>query len=163
MKLEKLNKNNKGFTLLETIVAIGVIMVGLIAALVLINSSLFYVSLIKDRLVAANLNSEGLEVARNIRDNNWLQNLSWNNGLSNGDYNVAYNSLSLSPFADTELLINASNGLYNYSSGSSSGFKRRISVSNLSSYELRVISTVTWQRKGNSYTNSAEDHLFNWK
>ncbi len=163
MKLGKLNKNSKGFTLLETIVAVGVIMVGLIAVLVLINNSLSYVSLIKDRLIAAYLNSEGLEVARNIRDNNWLQNLAWNNGLSNGDYNIAYNSLSLSPYVDTELLIDASSGLYNYSSGSSSGFKRKISISNLSSYELRVISAVTWQRKGNSYTNSAEDHLFNWK
>lgn len=153
----------KGFTLLETIVAVGVIMVGLIAVLVLINGSLFYVSLIKDRLVAAHLNSEGLEVVRNIRDNNWLQNLAWNNGLSDGDYNVAYNSLSLSPYADTELLIDASSGLYNYSSGSPSGFKRKISIANLSSYELRVISTVTWQRKGINYTNSAEEHLFNWK
>jgi len=163
MKLGKLNKNNKGFTLLETIVAIGVIIVGLMAVLVLINSSLFYVSLIKDRLVAANLNSEGLEVVRNIRDNNWLQNLAWNNGLSDGDYNIAYNSLSLNPYADMELLIDASNGLYNYSSGNSSGFKRKISTSNLSSYELRVISTVTWQRKGINYANSAEEHLFNWK
>ena len=163
MNFRKLNKNNKGFTLLETIVAVGVIVVGLVAALVLINSSLFYVSLIKDRLVAANLNSEGLEVVRNIRDNNWLQNLSWNNSLSNGDYNVVYNSLTLSPFTDAKLLIDASNGLYNYSSGSPSDFKRKISISNLSSYELRIISTVTWQRKGVSYANSAEEHLFNWK
>jgi len=152
-----------GFTLLETIVAVGIIMIGLISVLALINSSLFYVSLIKDRLVAANLNSEELEVTRNIRDNNWLQNLAWNNGLSDGDYNITYNSLSLSPYADTELLIDASNGLYNYLSGNSSGFKRKISISNLSSYELRVISTVTWQRKGISYINSAEEHLFNWK
>lgn len=153
----------KGFTLLETIVAVGVIIIGLIAALVLINSSLFYVFLIKDRLAAAHLNSEGLEVARNIRDNNWLQNLAWNNGLSDGDYNIVYNSLSLSPYADAELLIDASSGLYNYSSGSPSGFKRKISIANLSSYELRIISAVTWQRKGINYTNSAEDHLFNWK
>mgnify|MGYP001557849479 CR=1 FL=1 len=163
MKLGKLIKNNKGFTLLETIVAVGVIMIGLVAVLTLINNSLFYVSLIKDRLIAANLNSEGLEVVKNIRDNNWLQNRAWNNGLSDGDYNVAYNSLSLSPYADTELLIDASNGLYNYSIGSPTGFKRKISTSNLSSYELRVISTITWQRKGITYTNSAEDHLFNWK
>ena len=151
-----------GFTLLETIVAVGVIMTGLVAVLALINGSLFYVSLIRDRLAAAYLNSEGLEVVRNIRDNNWLQNLAWNNGFSDEDYNVAYNSLSLGPYDDTELLIDSS-GLYNYSSGSPSGFKRKISVANLSSYELRVISTVTWQRKGINYTNSVEGHLFNWK
>jgi len=154
--------NKNGFTLFETIVAVGVIMVGLVAVLVLINSSLFYVSLIKDRLIAVYLNTEGLETARNIRDNNWLQNLVWNNGFSNGENNVSYNSLSLSPYADTELLIDSS-GLYNYSSGSPSGFKRKISVANLSSYELRIISVVTWQRKGINYVDSAEEHLFNWK
>ena len=153
-----------GFTLFETIVAIGVIMVGLIAVLVLINNSLSYVSLIKDRLIAAHLNSEGLEIVRNIRDNNWLQMLDWNNGLSDGYYIISYDSLSLSSYAELpELLINASNGLYNYSSGNPSGFKRDISISNLSAYELRVISTVTWQKKGIVYINSVEDHLFNWK
>ena len=160
---KKFRQNMAGFTLLETIVAVGVIMVGLVAVLVLINSSLSYVSLIKDRLIAANLNSEGLEVARNIRDNNWLQNQAWNNGLTDGDYQVAYNSLSLNPYTDTELLIDASSGLYNYSNGSPSGFKRKVSIANLSSYELRVISAVTWQRKGINYTNSAEEHLFNWR
>lgn len=159
----KLIQNNKGFTLLETIVAVGVIMIGLMAVLVLANNSLSFVSLIKDRLVAVNLTSEGLEVARNIRDNNWLQSLAWNSGLANGDYNITYNSLSLSPYADTELLVNTSNGLYNYTSGSPSGFKRKISIANLSVYELRIVATVTWQRKGVSYTSSAEEHLFNWK
>lgn len=159
----KKSEYKDGFTLIETIVAVGIIVIGLISALTLITNSLFYVSNIGDRLVAANLTAEGLEVVRNIRDNNWLQNQAWNNGLADGDYNIAYNSLSLNPFADIELLLDASNGLYNYSSGSLSGFKRKISISNLSSYELRVISTVTWQRKGISYTNSAEKHLFNWK
>jgi prepilin-type N-terminal cleavage/methylation domain-containing protein len=164
MKPGKLNKNHKGFTLLETIVAVGVITVGLVAVLALINSSLSYVSLIKDRLIAAYLNSEGLEVARNIRDNNWLQSLNWNNNLTDGDYNIVYNSLSLSSYADTELWIDASSGLYNYSSGSPSGFKRKVSISRLpNGYEIQVISAVTWQRKGINYTNSAEDHLFNWK
>ena len=74
------NKNKKGgFTLLETIVAVGLIVVGLVAALALITTSLFYVSNIQDRLAAANLTAEGIEVVRNIRDNNWLQNKAWNN------------------------------------------------------------------------------------
>ena len=78
----------KGFTLIETIVAVGIIVIGLVSALTLITTSLFYVSNIGDRLIAANLAAEGLEVVRNIRDNNWLQSLSWNNGLANGDYKV---------------------------------------------------------------------------
>ena len=153
----------KGFTLLETIVAIGVIVIGLISALTLITTSLFYVSNIQDRLVATNLVAEGLEVARNIRDNNWLQNLSWNNGLASSDYQASYNSVSLSPYSGNPLLFDSSTGLYNYTSGSATAYVRKISIANLSSYEIRIISTVTWQRRSITYSSSAEDHLFNWK
>ncbi|OGD24802.1 hypothetical protein A2819_00980 [Candidatus Azambacteria bacterium RIFCSPHIGHO2_01_FULL_40_24] len=160
--MKKLGFKN-GFTLIETIVAVGVITIGLVSALTLISYSLFYVSNINDRLIAANLVAEGLEVVRNIRDNNWLQSLSWNNGLANGDYQVSYNSIALSPYSGNPLLFNASGGIYNYSSGTNTYYVRKVSISNISSYEMRVISTVTWQRRGVVYSNSAEDHLFNWK
>ncbi len=162
MKLGKLNKNNNGFTLLETIVAVGLIVVGLISALALITTSLFYVSNIQDRLVAANLMAEGIEAVKNIRDNNWLQNRAWNNGLADGDYQVAYDSMSLSLYSGNPLLLD-SNGLYNYTSGATTPYVRKISITNSSSYEIKVISTVTWQRRGTTYSSSAEDHLFNWK
>jgi len=162
MKLGKLNKNNKGFTLLETIVATGLIVVGLVAALALITNSLFYVSNIHDRLAAASLTAEGIEVVRNIRDNNWLQNKVWNNGLANGDYQVAYNSIALSSFSGSPLLLD-SNWFYNYTSGTATSYVRKISIAKLSNYEILVISMVTWQRRGVTYSSSAEDHLFNWK
>ena len=155
--------DNKGFTLLETIVAIGVITIGAVSALALINISLFYVSNIQDRLVAANLAGEGIELTRNFRDNNWLQNLSWNNGLADGDYQAAYDSTSLVIYSGLPLLFNNGTGYYNYTSGIITPYIRKISVLNVSDYELRIISTVTWQRKGNTYTTSVEDHLFNWK
>lgn len=159
----KFRQNTAGFTLIETIVAVGIIVVGLVSALTLITNSLFYVSNIGDRLIAANLTAEGLEVARNIRDNNWLQNRVWNNGLSDGDYQASYNSIALSPYSGNPLLFDSLTGLYNYSSGASTLYVRKIFISNLSSYEVRVISTVTWQRRGITFSNSAESHLFNWK
>ncbi len=162
MVFKLLNKNNRGFTLLETIVAVGLIMVGFVAVLVLITTSLFYISNIQDRLAAANLIAEGIEVVRNIRDNNWLQNRTWNSGLANGDYQTAYNSMSLSSYNGSPLLLN-SNGLYNYTSGATTSYVRKISIANLSNYEIRIITTVTWQRRGITYSSSAEDHLFNWK
>ncbi len=164
MKLGKLNKNNKGFTLLETIVATGVIVAGIVPLLTLMNNSLVLSFSSQDRLVAANLAAEGIEVIRNIRDNNRLQSLSWNNGLSDGNYNVSYNSLSVIPYVDIPLKINSSSGIYDYSIGSDQTiFKRIISITNLSAYEMRVISTVNWQRRSRSYSITVEDHLFNWK
>lgn len=156
-------KYNGGFTLIETMVAVSIITIGLISALALITSSLFYVSNIQDRLAAANLTAEGLEVVRNIRDNNWLQSLSWNNGLANGDYQVSYNSIALLPYSGNPLLFDSGSGIYSYASGSATPYVRKISISNLSSYEIRVVSTVTWQKRGVTYNNSAEGHLFNWK
>lgn len=156
------SSSSAGFTLIETIVAIGIIVIGLVSALGAITTALFYVSNIEDRLIAANLVAEGIEVARNIRDSNWLQNLAWNNGLADGDYQAAYNSTSLSSYSGSSLLLD-STGLYNYSFGNPTYYLRRISIVNLSSYEIRVISIVTWQKRGVTYSNSAEDHLFNWK
>lgn len=165
MRMTRIANKNKeaGFTLLETIVAVGIIIVGLVSALTLITNALFYVSNIQDRLIAVNLVEEGIEVARNIRDNNWLQNLAWNNGLTDGNYQASYNSISLSPNSGNSLLFDSTTGLYNYTVGSSANYVRQISVSNLSGFEIRIISTVTWQRRAITYTSSAESHLFNWK
>ncbi len=160
--MKKFRQNVAGFTLLETIVAVGLIVTGLVSALALITNSLFYVSNIQDRLIAANLAAEGIEVVRNIRDNNWLQNLAWNNGLADGDYQVAYDSMSLSSYSASPFLLD-SNGLYNYTSGAATSYVRKISIANLSNYEIRIIAMVTWQRRGITYSSSAEDHLFNWK
>ena len=157
-----------GFTLIETMVAISIIVIGLMSSLALITNSLSVFSNIQDRLIAANLAAEGIEVAHNIRDNNWLQSpgdtSKWKLGLDNGDYSVVYNSLSLGLSSDVLLKLDSSSGIYSYASGGNpTVFKRKISITNLSAYEMKIASIVTWQRKCGSYIISAEDHLFNWK
>jgi|SRR3989344_2217890 len=158
--------SQSGFTLMETIVAIGVIVVGLVSALTLVNTALFYVFNINDRLIATNLAAEGIEVVRNIRDSNWAQGggIAWNSGLDDGDYQLGYRSTSLRRYGVTgnPLLIDDS-GFYNYVSGSVTPYLRKISITNLSGYEIRITSTVEWGRRGVTYTSSAEEHLFNWK
>ncbi|MDO8743197.1 MAG: type II secretion system protein [Candidatus Azambacteria bacterium] len=154
---------NTGFTLLETIVAVGLIVSGLILALALINTSLVYISNVQDRLVAANLAMEGIEVIRNIRDNNWLDDLSWNSGMAgDGDYQVAYNGASPVSYSGAPLQLNA-DGFYNYTTGAITPYSRKISITNISDHETRVVSKVSWQKRGKDYELSAEEHLFNWK
>ena len=166
--IREIIKKDSGFTILETIVAVGLIAVGLVAALALISTSLFYVSNIQNRLIAANLMAEGIETVRNIRDNNWLQNQPWNNGLANGDYQTACQlpscgSILFSSYSGNPLLYDSNTGLYNYGSGTATSFVRKISITNLSSYEIQVVSMVSWQRGKINYSDSAEEHLFNWK
>lgn len=61
-----------GQTLLETIIAIGVILIGILGALVLVVANVQASRQSINRVTAANLAREGIEVVRNLRDGNWL-------------------------------------------------------------------------------------------
>lgn len=91
-KLVKISKSkkNRGFALMEVIVALFLITTGIIGSYVLINSSISSTTLASHRFTAAYLAQEGVELVRNIRDTNWLQGGVWDEGLlgcgdGNGD------------------------------------------------------------------------------
>lgn len=69
-----------GFTLLEAMASIFILLVGITGSLVLVSSGITNLNISKNRLIASNLAQEGLEVVHNIRDNNWLSSASlpWN-------------------------------------------------------------------------------------
>ena len=69
--IKKFNKN--GFTLLEVIVAIFVITIGVIGVISVVQRTAAFTSISSSRLQAAYLAQEGIEIARNIRDGNWLE------------------------------------------------------------------------------------------
>lgn len=60
-------------TLLEAILAIGIIMTATIGATTLVVSTITSGRTSQDKIIAANLAREGLEVVRGTRDSNWLQ------------------------------------------------------------------------------------------
>jgi len=65
-------KNNKAQGLLESVIAIGVIVSGIVGSLSLSIQNETSLKDAKARLLAVNLAREGVEVVRNIRDTNWL-------------------------------------------------------------------------------------------
>lgn len=67
------NVKRQSQTLLEAILAIGVIMTATISATTLIVSTISAGQVGKDKVVAANFAREGLEVIRGIRDTNWIR------------------------------------------------------------------------------------------
>jgi len=158
-----MTKNQKGFTLIEAMIAIGLIVTGLTGVLVLINRAIGFNSLAFNRLVASSLAQEGVEVVRNIRDTNWLNQRPWDNGLPEGTYQVQYNSKQLSLYTDQPLLFDENTGFFNYESGSSTPYKRKIELKRISADEIRVLVTVSWiGRGGGDFNLVVEDHLFNW-
>ncbi|OGY91190.1 MAG: hypothetical protein A3H70_02490 [Candidatus Komeilibacteria bacterium RIFCSPLOWO2_02_FULL_48_11] len=80
-------KNVSGQGLLETTIALGVIVTGIVGMLTLTISNQSSSLESAERLVAANLAREGIEIVRNIRDSNWLPRGAWDQGLESGtDY-----------------------------------------------------------------------------
>ncbi|MDP3991098.1 MAG: prepilin-type N-terminal cleavage/methylation domain-containing protein [Candidatus Nealsonbacteria bacterium] len=74
---------NKGFTLIEVIVAIFLLTVGSVGAFSLVQSIISFSSLAVSRLEAVYLAQEQLEVVRNTRDTNYLEGSSWLDGVTN--------------------------------------------------------------------------------
>lgn len=155
--------NQEGFTLVEALVALVILTLALGPALILSSNISSTASVIQHNLIAANLVQEGVEVVRSLRDANWFNGLPFDNGLADGTYRIEWNSNSLIALgANPPLKIDA--GLYNYSAGTDTLFKRTITITKINSAELRIVSDVTWTERGNRVREvKAESHLFNWK
>ena len=150
----------KGFSLLETMIAIGILVIGSLAVYGQTARILGNLNQEKTKFVASYLAQEGVEVVRNIRDTNWISGASsWVDGLDAGHYRVQYNSTSLLPYQDVVLNLDSS-GFYSYDSGTATQFKREIILSQPSADILKVVSKVTWP--GNQAVIQAEDFLYNW-
>ena len=142
--LMSINKKQKGFTLIELMISIFILLVAIVGIFSAFSAMVVLTSDSTDRLTAAYLAQEGIEIVRNIRDNNWInmdQNpgsspgLSWMDGLS-GDSDGAFRnsdkSVDCSGGCDGDYLTGTgsnnaylkiwSNGFTDYLNIDSSGF-----------------------------------------
>ena len=69
---ESYTKQVWGFTILETIIALGILTAAVIGPVALISHALWSASTAKDDIIASNLAQEGLELIHAIRDDNIL-------------------------------------------------------------------------------------------
>lgn len=155
--------NQKGFTLVEALVALVILSTALVPVLYFSNQSVNIAFIIRDDLIGANLAQEGIEVIRNIRDTNWYNGLAFDNNIVDGAYRVSWDSIGLLlPGGNPVLKVD--NGLYNYSTGTDTIFTRTITITRLSAVELRIVSQVSWPLRGNNTkTVRVEEHLFDWR
>lgn len=81
------NLSSKGFTLIETLVAVSILLLAIAGPLTIAARGLFAASAAKDQTVAFFLAQEGIEIIRSVRDTNGLNLYTWTSGLpSAGDY-----------------------------------------------------------------------------
>lgn len=162
-------ENGRGFTLLEVIIAIFVLTVGAGGAFSLIQRTISMASLIQDRLIASYLAQEGIEIVKNIRDNNWLKGVAWDTDLGLGNWEIQYDSQSLIPCGDpcdysgNLRLLKIGNGFYNYPSGANSKFKRKITISDKTANKFKISIQIFWDEQGQSRNFELSEYVTNWR
>ncbi|MDQ5938518.1 MAG: hypothetical protein QG642_208 [Patescibacteria group bacterium] len=154
--LQKKNSNIflTGFTLIELLIAISVFMIGIMGAFSLSLNNLNTAKENSQRVIAANLAREGLELVRNIRDSNWLAReanvdsdsntfeidiYEWDHGFDDSNFRVDYFT-GLMPFStpapadlnsaigNSQATLLLSGGYYGHQIGQPTTFSRAINL-----------------------------------
>ena len=170
-------KDQRGQAIVESIVAITVLIMVFVGVWGLLSSSFRFNRYIADNYTATYLAAEGIEVVKNLLDANVINRRSWSCGFASGDYELVYDTLStmdcdasaLSPNLDRKLFLDSASGLYTYNTTGTTGlptdFTRLIKIAVDTAgnpQEIHVNSIVSW-RQGFSQKNvDLEDRFFNW-
>lgn len=167
--------NSRGFTLLEIIVVVTIILVAFTGIFTLLTKIIFVSKISVNKLTATMLAQEAVEIVRNIRETNWLHGKAWNEGLAAGTYIAQYDSLTLKPFEDKFLILNPRLVLYGYTEEINpeegvveSIFKREIAIignpdGDPLTDDIAVTSEVTWDERRRPQSILLEDRLYDWK
>lgn len=156
---------SRGQALVEVMIAVGILSVGFLGVISLLSKAFGLNRVVSDNYVGTYLAAEGIEVAKNIIDNNIVQGLPWNDGISDGDFEVDHSSMSLDQsYTGRTLSYSPSTHLYDYSGGNPTTYRRRVSIQLPGQNEIRVSSEVTWLARGGGTSEvQLEDHFFNWR
>jgi len=160
------NISNQGIILVETMIAISVLVTGLLGIFTLMSRSLSLNRVITDQEIAVNLAAEGVELVKNKLDANILQNRSWNDGinLSQIEYEIDFDREELIDSQDRKIGYDASTGQYAYGVGAQTKFTRIIKIEMAGDDEIKVNSVVSWITRGSGdFSINLEDRFFNWR
>ena len=191
MKFSKKQKKS-GFTLVETLVAIAILSISVLAASAAVQNSLQSSYYARDEITAYYLIQEAVEYVRNIRDGNALANISslssggggvnWLSGISTNSGDPCYfgnfctidatkppaSAMTVCPNASSAsscpYLNQNGSGLFTYSAGTLTKFKRSLQISQVAgdSNEIILTVSVSWNSSANHNANvSVQEWLFN--
>ena len=180
-----------GFTLIETLVAISILMIAVVVPLSIVAGALQSSFYSRDQITAVYLAQDAMEYVKNVRDSNALKNIeasingggqiSWLEGLKDcllpppskackiDTTRGASGEVSSEDKEHPADLFVSDSGVYGYSSGTDSRFSRVIQIEPIggdASDEAQVTITVSWTGSsaypGRTFTVS--ENIYNvWK
>ncbi len=171
-------KTKEGFTLIEALIAIFLVVVGVTGALFLVNRIVVFTDITASRLTALYLGQEGIEIVKNIRDTNFLRvhrgvaGAAWDDGLLicgvPTGCEVDFDDPGLVVFRDWYLKINGE--FFNYGAvGVATPFKRRIIITPIDTPgslaeidKLEVSVKVFWTKRGIDHQVIVQENLYKW-
>ncbi|KKR20861.1 MAG: hypothetical protein UT50_C0015G0014 [Candidatus Moranbacteria bacterium GW2011_GWA2_39_41] len=157
VKYKKL-KINRGFSLMESMLSVFVLLIGIVGVISLMVSSTKHSMDSRDTIIATELAQEGLELVRNVRDNNVAGGKdSFVDFPVSESHNcrVSYNSSGSIP-CDSSYVLNYVDNFYTHSGSGATKFQRKIEFdydqsASAASTKVTVTSTVVW---GGSFPTS---------
>jgi len=159
-------RRNRGQVLIEVIVALSVVVIAFSGALSLLGTSVGLTRTISNQYIGTYLAAEGIEIVKNMIDENYFKGAAFNANLANDTYHFDWRSTSGSGSAgDIFLNYNAGSMKYQYGGGGTpTAFKRDIIIRNSpgSPVSIEVESRVMWTGKGGDFEIVLGDRFTEW-
>ena len=182
-----ISSHNKGFTLIETLVAISILVIAVFGAFTAVQNGLSVSIFSKDEIVAFYLAQEAVEQVRNIRDENTLATRpSWLTGIAAQASDPCWfgktcmvnvlegNGLWLTECTGTipgvpkcpNLTYEPTNGYYGYVTDApwiATTFNREVTLTKLSDQEISMLVTIRWSKGSNNQVFQVRENLLDWQ
>ncbi len=161
-----------GFTLVETLVAVSILLISIVGPLTVASRSLLSARYAKDQITAFYLTQEATELIRNKRDDNAISgSSSWMDGLGScfaqsGCKVDATDGIfsSCSAGVCQPLRKFKSTGFYGYNSGwEETKFTRTINLTNVNSNEIKISINIAWNTGILDNNFTIVENLLDWQ
>ncbi len=158
----------RGFTLVESLVAITIVLIAVVGPLTVISKTLSFSRFARSEITAFYLAQDAIEFVRNKRDNNAIAGNGWLSGLSACSSgaclvdSVAGSVLSCG--ASCSPLMLSASGIYGYSTGEQTDFVREVEIDEVSeNREATIRVTVRWNQGMFPRSFSVREYIYNWE
>ncbi|MEX0917159.1 MAG: type II secretion system protein [Candidatus Paceibacterota bacterium] len=155
-----------GFTLVETLVAVSILLVSIGGPLTIAQRGISSAFFARDQITAFYLAQEAVEYIRNVRDSNKLAGDEWTLGFEDCIGSVCLIDAKTN---EIEECIGGScdplkydGEFYTYESGENSHFTREVVIETVNGNEIDVQVTISWQSTQLSRSFTISEHIFDW-